>query len=247
MIFEYLNTPCPECSKTKQESHLRFDSDLGKVLCNGETVHEFAEMPGESSPVPEAETLGSSSRSPESETVPVETFTPEDEAALDEAMAKDPRPRDFGNQVADEVLDAVVADVALNGNAGPAIPGMNLEGLMLGIDAPEPSGTQGEVLPSEDAEKLVADYSQCCVCRPDDMPGHYCDEHNERLFSPRLGLGEFRVLANGDAAVCCSIDEKWVSGMQSEAEVQGKTFTEYFQELLNDSLLQWFASVPGVR
>lgn len=65
--------------------------------------------------------------------------------------------------------------------------------------------------------------------------------------SPRLGLGEVIVLPNGDAFCGVRIEEKWVSGMQSEAETQGKTFAEYFQELLSDSLIQWYSSVPGVR
>jgi hypothetical protein len=94
---------------------------------------------------------------------------------------------------------------------------------------PEPPGERGEVFPEVTAEALA------------ELVG------TGELGSPRVGLGEYIILPNGDAIVGVRIEEKWVSGLQSEAETQRKTFGEYFQETLDDSLLQWYASVPGVR
>ncbi|MGC1685438.1 MAG: hypothetical protein WA734_07465, partial [Candidatus Acidiferrales bacterium] len=92
--FEY-TSPCPECSKLGLASTLGFETDTGKVTCNGEPAHEFNEMPGESAPIAEPETVPSTSDFAPEVRGPESIWTPEEEAALDEAMKTDPRPRDF--------------------------------------------------------------------------------------------------------------------------------------------------------
>src|SRR5208337_1982314 len=107
--FEYL-TECPECSKLGVVSHLGFQTDDGKIACDGETVHEFTEMPGESASVTEEAKPEFTRNLEEAPSVPEPAMTPQEEAALDAAMATDPRPRDFGSQVVEAVDEGATAE-----------------------------------------------------------------------------------------------------------------------------------------
>ena len=127
MYFEY-NQPCPECQKENKTAMLGFNSDSGKIACTAEIPHEFDSLPGESTPAAEAATepekVVSPSEFASEPSVSAGEWTPEEEAALNEAMEKDPRPRDFGSQVVEEQNQATEP----------------------GIVVPEPPVTQGEAV-----------------------------------------------------------------------------------------------------
>jgi hypothetical protein len=93
------NLPCPECQKENKTAGLGFDSGYGMITCNGETRHEFANLPGESAPVVEDSKVPATGEFAPTPSVPQRDFTPEEEAALDKAMLEPPRARDFSSQV----------------------------------------------------------------------------------------------------------------------------------------------------
>jgi hypothetical protein len=106
---------------------------------------------------------------------------------------------------------------------------------------PEPSGTQ-----------------ETAVCGMPGMLGGLIEALTAPLpgggialdaLSPRVGLGEFVVLPNGDAVCGVRVHELWVSAMQAEAEnrVPPITLAEYLQEIMDTGLVEWHSAVPGVR
>lgn len=216
-FFSYTQT-CPECSKLNLTSHLGFDSGTGLIRCDGENPHTFDALPGESAPAAEADARTATSEFASEARVSEEPLTADEVAALDEAMQHDPRPRDFSHMVTEPADEVAASEIV----------------------APEATGTQGEAIPYPMPDGVEIDGSTLMLYNIAKPSVDFGD-------SPRLGLGEVIVLPNGDAFCGVRIEEKWVSGMQSEAETQGKTFGEYFQELLSDSLIQWYSSVPGVR
>lgn len=229
--FEY-TSPCPECLKVNASGTLGFETDSGKVVCNGPEPHEFEEMPGESAPVPEPETVALTSDFAPEARGPEREFTPEEEAALDKAMQEDPRPRDFGAMVTDPLPEVTAPEIV----------------------APEQPEPQGEAV--LDTPATVANYSQCCVCHPGDVEGHYCDAHvpapcdGEAMgSSPRVGLGEVVTLPNGDAICGVRVSELWVSAMVAEGEnrTPALNLAEYLQEIMDTGLIEWHASIPGAR
>jgi len=140
MRISYL-TECPECSKAGQKSHLSYETDNGKIVCDGETVHEFSEMPTEMPEVATEEKVELTRDFAQEQNVTEPEMTAEEIAALDQAMSHDPRPRDFGSQVA-EGTDPYV------------------EAILEAIFEPEPSGAQREAISgdfqlSSDAEGLI--------------------------------------------------------------------------------------------
>jgi hypothetical protein len=240
MRIEYM-TPCPECAKIEQNATIAFDSDTGEIACNGENHHVFESMPGEPAPIAEATEPESTSNFGKADNGSEPEMTTEEIAALDAAMQEAPKRRDFGHMVGDAVEEVTTEEI---------------------VD-PEPAIEHGEAVSGDfqlasDAEGLiprqVTDWSQCCVCRPGDAEGHYCDAHVPTAiapigYSPRVGLGEFVVLPNGDAICGVRITETWVSALQAEGENQSppKNMAEYLQEIIDLGLVEWHVAAPVAR
>lgn len=239
--FEY-TAVCPECQKANINSNLGFETDTGKVVCNGETPHEFDSMPGEPAPIAEATEPESTSNFEKADNGSEPEMTAQEIAALDAAMQEAPKRRDFGHMVGDaveEVTTEEIVDSEPSVEHGEAVCGM--PGLIGGMVEAFAAG----------AEAGITDWSQCCVCRPGDAEGHYCDAHVPTAiapigYSPRVGLGEFVVLPNGDAVCGVRVSETWVSALQSEAENQrpAMNMAEYLQKIMEEGLLDWHVIIP---
>jgi len=103
---------------------------------------------------------------------------------------------------------------------------------------------------------VVTDWSQCCVCRPGDAEGHYCDKHAaergllpeeprfNRPLSPIVHVGEFTPLPGGDMLIGLRVPETWIGPMQSEAEGRQPpiSLAEYIQELVDLGLLSYYGN-----
>ena len=166
MRISYL-TECPECSKAGQKSHLSYETDNGKIVCDGETVHEFSEMPTERTEVATEEKVELTRDFAQEQNVTEPGMTAEEIAALDQAMSHDPRPRDFGSQVAeaeDTAQEPAGAEIVAPSEAGaqetancgmPAMVGAIVEGFASSQPSDSPRLGLGEIVVLPDGSALA--------------------------------------------------------------------------------------------